>query len=278
MVDLVTVGDLMVDILLAQLKPGKALHAPVRMRVGGSAANAAVWAAAAGATVKTVGRVGNDVGGVIVARSLADAAITPLLAIDRDEPTGVFVAAPRGTVVAERGANARLAPADVEQATEAGLVLLSGYLLLNHDTEEAAITAIANAGDRLVIDAGAPGLLQQFGTNRFLDVTRSAGILLISAEEARVLTGAGPSEAARILGALYSIVCVKLGDRGVIASIGKRVGTFGVPALERRNRIGCGDAFAGGMLAALARNSPIDEAITEGCRAGALAASGQWPT
>nr|MBA2461051.1 hypothetical protein [Actinomycetota bacterium] len=56
----IAVGEVMLDVSAPALEPGRALHAPLRVRVGGSAVTAARWATAAGADAAVVGRIGAD--------------------------------------------------------------------------------------------------------------------------------------------------------------------------------------------------------------------------
>ena len=94
----------MVDLACSQLPPPNTrVHAEVSMRAGGSAVNAATAAAAAGASAAVVGRIGSDRGGGLVAAQLEE------LGTDPSSPS----------VVANRGANARLSPQDVPEVIEA---------------------------------------------------------------------------------------------------------------------------------------------------------------
>ena len=62
--DLVTVGDVMIDVRVEApaLAHGGDVHGRVRVQPGGSAANAAVWGAWCGAATAVYGSVGDDVG------------------------------------------------------------------------------------------------------------------------------------------------------------------------------------------------------------------------
>src|SRR5439155_12879368 len=81
----VAVGDVMVDVLCAQLPPaGSRVHADVSIRAGGSAVNAAVAAAAAGAAATVVGRVGSDPSADLVEAALAKRSVAAQLARDPD--------------------------------------------------------------------------------------------------------------------------------------------------------------------------------------------------
>ena len=108
--ELLAIGEVMLDLVLDEVIPGRRLHAPVHVRAGGSPVNAALWASQIGTSAGVVGRVGGDVAGRMLRMALNEAGIRTDLAHDDELPTGISVAMPNGTVVTERGANARLSP------------------------------------------------------------------------------------------------------------------------------------------------------------------------
>jgi sugar/nucleoside kinase (ribokinase family) len=114
--DLVAVGDVMLDLEIERLVPGQRVHAPIRMRPGGSATNAALWARSQGASAAVVGRIGNDPQGSLIQGALAEGGVIARLAVDPEAPTGTVTIVDLGrspTVVADRRANANFAAADV---------------------------------------------------------------------------------------------------------------------------------------------------------------------
>jgi sugar/nucleoside kinase (ribokinase family) len=58
--DLVCVGEVLLDVTMPPLAQGAVIHAPIEVRAGGVAVNAALAAALAGAHACVVGRVGRD--------------------------------------------------------------------------------------------------------------------------------------------------------------------------------------------------------------------------
>src|SRR5581483_7417318 len=97
---------------------------------------------------------------------------------------------------ADRGASARLRPADLPDRLDAPAVLVSGYTLLGRRTGAAGRAALARAaGPWVAVDAGAAALVASVGSARALAACRGASMLLASADEALALTGLGPEQA-----------------------------------------------------------------------------------
>jgi sugar/nucleoside kinase (ribokinase family) len=278
--DVIAVGDVMVDV-----------HAPVaaaagghfvgkmRLHAGGSAANAAAWAAAAGARAGVVGRVGDDFAGRALRGELEARGVNARLAVDADLPTGCVLSLGE-RIVAERGANARLDPSDVPPTLAAGAVLVSGYVLLHDDSEAAALTALQRSRSAwIAVDGASARLLERYGRERFLDATAVATVLLLNVDEASALTGEDPQHAARVLASYYRLVCVKAGPGGAVTCFDGTLFRTEAPRITLVDDSGAGDAFAGGLLAALAGGRSIEVALEEATRAGAAAASSHrlWP-
>jgi sugar/nucleoside kinase (ribokinase family) len=268
-ISVVSVGDVMLDVLCAELPAaGERVHADVLVRPGGSAVNAAIAAAGASATV--VGRVGNDATGDLIAAALAGRGVDARLARDPELPTGVAVALGGDAVVAQRGANARLAPEDVPPELTADALFVSGFALLQEGSRAAARAALERFRGRWAgIDLASPGL----AARATAEVTAGANVVFATADEARALTRAGPEEAARTLAERFEVVCVKLGPDGALAASDGAVERCAVEPVERRSPFGAGDAFAGAFLTALGGGASVGAALELACAAGARAAS-----
>ena len=271
MIDIAVEGD--------ALARGGHVTGKVRLSAGGSAANAAAWARAAGAAAAVVGRIGDDFAGRALQAAFAERGVDALLAVDEDSPTGAVLTL-GNTVVAERGANAKLVPGDVPERLEAGAVLVSGYVLLHDDTEMAARTALERADATwTAVDAASAQLLERYGRERFFDVTGAASVLLLNDDEAYALTDDEPEKAARALSDFYRLVCVKRGPAGVVAVLDGEVVSAAAPTVEAGGAVGAGDAFAGVLLARVARGSTLGDALEEAVSAGArvAASAATWP-
>jgi sugar/nucleoside kinase (ribokinase family) len=257
----------MVDILCADLPaPGSRVHSDISIRAGGSAVNAASAAAAAGADASVVGRIGADPAGDFLAETIEMRGLGAQLARDSELTTGAAVSL-GSSVVAHRGANAGLAPADIPEPLDADALLVSGFALFQTGSADAARAALERFDGRwAAVDLASPKLAD-------LERAVGANVVLATADEALAVTGAEPDEASRMLASRFELAVVKLGEEGAIAAQGDRVERAAVEPVQRRSAFGAGDAFAGALLVALARGQQLDEALQLACNAGATAAT-----
>jgi ribokinase len=283
--DLVCVGDVMLDIRVESqtLRRGGDVHGRVALQPGGTSANAAVWAAWSGADVRVLGRIGDDLSGRTLRESLATRGVDAALTVDTGAPTGTMLVLHEPgerSMVADRGANARLTPDDLPDRIEAGAVLVSGYLLLLDPGHAAGVAALERSDAAYVgAEAASWPLVDAFGADRFLDATTAAGVLLANEPEARALTGAEGVPAAKALGDRYRVAVVKLGARGAIMVVDGTVFEARAEQVDEVDPTGAGDAFDGVLLSALARGVAPETSLAQACHAGALVAASElaWP-
>jgi len=282
--DLVCVGDVMLDVHVASgaLARGGDVHGRVAIRPGGTSANAAVWAAWAGASSAVIAAVGDDLAGTLCVEAVASRGVDVGGVVRRASSTGVMVVMSEDgdrSMVADRGANAHLEAADV-QGIEAAAVLVSGYLFLQepgHDIARAAVGSVHTPF--LAVEAASWPLLEAFGVARFFEETGSCDVVFANEREARVLTGADGDDAARALGERYRFAAVKRAANGAtLIAEGRLVAADG-ESVEEVEATGAGDAFDGVLLSSLARGRTSEEAIARACHAGALVAASRatWP-
>jgi len=283
--DLVSVGDVMIDVRVEApaLARGGDVHGRVLVQPGGSGATAAVWGAWAGAEAAVYGRVGDDVGGRVLREALTERGVQAHLVVDGEAETGTMLVvheAGERSMVADRGANARLRPQDLPDAIRAGAVLVSGYVLLQEDSRPAALAALLRAeAPYVAVDPASWPLVERFGVERFLEETEPANAILANELEARTLTGLEPEAAARALGQRYRLACVKLGERGAVICVDGEILAEAGETVDEVDPTGAGDAFDGVLLASLSRGAPPAEALRDACHAGALEVSSRraWP-
>jgi sugar/nucleoside kinase (ribokinase family) len=282
---LIVVGDLLADVVVEgrTLVRGGDVHGTVRVRPAGSGANAAVWAAGRGARVRLFGRIGDDLIGRLLYDALVERGVEPELIVDPASRTGAMLVvreAGERSMVADRGANARLSPSDLPEVLAAGAVLVSGYLLFHPGSEAAALAALERAEARFIaVEAASWPLLEEYGAERFLAATKRATVLLANEREAEVLTGAQGERALEELAGRNEIAVMKQGSRGAVAMAGGERVSASAPQVAEADPTGAGDAFDGVLLAELADGRDLGPALNEACAAGATAAASfeTWP-
>jgi sugar/nucleoside kinase (ribokinase family) len=249
----------MVDLAVS----GAGHDARMRVAPGGSAANVAVWAASQGTQATVVGRVGDDFAGRALSAELERRGVRVAVGVDAEAPTGTF-AVVDGELRADQGASARLAPAHLPEHVRADVVLVSGYL-----ARETVVAALARAESpwRALL----PGRLEE--------LPDGADAVVVNEPEARRLSGFDPDGAARRLAERFRLACVTRGPDGAVAVLEGRLERAPPAAAVGGEALGAGDAFAAGLLVALARGAGLAEALAAGSRCGALAAASPdgWP-
>lgn len=280
----VVVGSLNLDLVVTPARApaaGETVFAPrLDQFPGGKGGNQAVAAARLSTPVVMVGRVGQDAFGDRLLESLrADGVATEAVSRSATAGTGTAVitvdATGQNRIVVVPGANAEVTPEVVEACGP--LIASASVLLLQLEVPvEACLRAAelaAAAGVPVILDpAPAPGELLP------RRLRECAWLVTPNETEAATLTGVpvegrrGAEEAARALEAQgFRQVLIKLGGEGACLyrnGAGAWFDAFTVPVVDTT---AAGDAFAGGLAAALHRGMALDEAVRWGMAAGALA-------
>ena len=303
---LLVLGDMLLDVVIrGDVSAEREARGAVQLYAGGSAANCAVGAARAGASVYFVGRVGDDLAGRLLVAELERAGVTACVRVVPGVPTGSVLVLRNidgqggKRMLSEPGASATLDPADLDPAWLAGLagLHLTGYSLLRPGPAPAAQAALAQAraaapGVVCSLDPAPGHLIADYGPAHFHDLLAELqfDVLFPNLDEGCLITGrTDPAAVAVALRALAPVVALTLGPAGclVACDCGLR-GPEGTPdcGIEYEDRdtvvvrvpavpatvvdtTGAGDAFAGGFLAAYLRvRDPVAAA-----RAGAQAAA-----
>jgi sugar/nucleoside kinase (ribokinase family) len=243
-VALLAVGEAMVDVVAAAAATeGGPTHAPIRLRAGGTPVNAALAAASLGATAAVAARVGDDAGAAAIRHTLDAHGIAAMLAVDDALPTGVFVDL-GGTIVAARGANDALAPADVATAPVHDALLVSGYTFRRATAATAAECLRASRARWRAVDAG--------GVPPGAD-TAGANVLVGTWDE---LHEDGDEDAEALALRLldrFDVVAVKLGPDGAVVAAGGEAVRLPAVLEASSGAVGAGDAFDAGLLVGLVR-------------------------
>jgi sugar/nucleoside kinase (ribokinase family) len=301
----IVVGDLTLDVVLSPdraLLSGTDVPGGVRLRQGGSAANAARWLGRLGVQTQLVCAVGRDgPGRALIEAVRSDGVVVRAVRI-AGRPTGrigVLVTADgERSFVADRGAADQLAPVDLRAAwfETADLLHLPLYSLLGEPLGSAgreAVRLARAAGAAVSLDLASVGPLLAAGRPAALALVRAVApdVLLATATELSALLGLPnrPELGSRAL-ELAPVVIVKRGSNGASVHLLDASGapiTFDVATqpLTASDTTGAGDAFDAGFLAGLiegrraGRSAPagLRRAVLAGHRAAARQLTGPHP-
>lgn len=245
---------------------------------GGKGANQAVAVAKLGVSVYLVGQVGDDAFGTELLNALQAAGVqTDGVQVASGVHSGVasIVVEPTGdnAIACAAGANNRVSAADVERVapllTQAQVVLLELGIPL--PTVVAAARSAHERGCRVILDpAPAPSQLPR-------ELYACIDIITPNEVEASQLVGFtvdSPTTAEQAAQVLHQRgvdnVIITLGSQGAFCSTSQDA--FWIPAIpvEVVDTVAAGDAFNGGLAAALASGKSLRQAVEWGTVAGAL--------
>ena len=254
---------------------GKALE----RHPGGKGLNQAVAAARLEAEVHLLGAVGDDGSGewlldVVRREGIRSEGIgkargtsgTALIEVD---------AAGENRVIVIPGANAEVSATDVARHLESlaavDVVLTQGEM--STDVMIAAAETGRKLGAQVIVN---PAPVREYPR----ELLAIVDILVPNEHEARAMTGmpidnmVDAVEAAQALQERGpSCVIITRGDKGAVWSSPEGSGQTAAFKVSAVDTVAAGDAFCGGLAAALARGRPLSEAMRWGSAAGALAAT-----
>jgi ribokinase len=177
-VTVVVVGDVATDVVVVmggEPAPNSDRLASIRTRGGGAGANVASHLARLGVPVTLVGCIADDPPAAGLTAELAADGVRLALRTVRGAATGTVVSLvePGGqrSMLADRGANLELAPADLTVPRRGGHLHLSGYTLLDPRPRTAgliALRAALAAGCTVSLDPASTGPLATYGAEQWL--------------------------------------------------------------------------------------------------------------
>jgi len=267
--NVLVIGDVIDDIIVVPKEPIRAntdTDSSIHQTLGGSASNIACWAASLGADVTFLGCV-NSKDEFRVTEQFASYKVKTILQLS-EQPTGSLVVLVDGenrSMLTDRGANKEL---DIKSLnyiffTNFDYVFISGYTFFGRDVKEIKdlIYEAQHGGSMVLIDPGSSGYIRDFGLEDFKNAIYASDILIPNREEFDLLGAT-----------LSQITVVKNGSAGVDAyAEGIKMKTYLVERVDAVDPTGAGDAFAGGLVATLANEQPLDQAIQVGITTAAKA-------
>ena len=268
MADIVTLGELLVDMFPAEFGRRMAEVTAFHPKPGGAPANVAVAVARLGTPAAFIGKVGDEAFGHHLRQVLAEQGVeTCGMRLDPEARTTMaFIAKPDENTAEyvfyrNPGADTMLRADELDEALLKGCKAFHfGSLSLTHDLSRSATLAaveLARAGGALIsFDVNyRPSLWssQKQAEERISAVVPEADLLKVNEDELRLLTGSDDLElgTARLLARGPKLIVVTLGPDGSyfrIAEGGEAVPPFKVKAVDA---VGCGDAFIAGVLCRL---------------------------
>lgn len=265
----IVVGSVNVDLVFTSLEHLPARGETVRssgfaVLPGGKGANQACAAAKLGAEVSLVARVGRDDYGDLALAALESDGVALALTARVDEPTGVaaVLVDDRGenVVVVAPGANARLGPDSAGDAADVEDAVVLACLEVPADAVLAWSRVARSRGWTFVLNP-APA--------RALPDELLANVDVLTPNESELI-GVGRT-VEELLDAGVGAVVVTRGARGAeLHRRGSPVHTQPAFDVSPVDTTGAGDAFSGGLAAALSQGLDLEQALRRGSAAGAL--------
>lgn len=240
----------------------------VYFETGGGGTNAAVTFARQGCDVSYWGKVGHDAAGAEVIRVLRREGVTTnRMAFDEKNATGysAILLAPKGerTVLTYRGASHNLKADDFPIRTLAADWLYITSLAGNFDLLGKLLKQANAKGIEVALD---PGNAELGDPKRLKGLLPFVGVLKANREELGRLFGHDePRDILKSAAKYVQLAIMTDGGKGCYVTDGASLYHAGqYQKVKVVDRLGSGDAFGSGFVAALAQGQSIEQAITLG--------------
>jgi len=275
------IGDIMLDVTAVIGKPiveGLETRASISTFGGGAAANVASWLVAANTPSYLITRVGDDAAGKAVLDQLDQLGVAHSDKVVPGKNTGVVIVIVGNdgerTMFPDSGANAGLGVADLPELSEFSAVYLSGYPLINPQSNPGVLEIVEVLRKEklpIIFDPATVGVLLEVGVEIVRQWLEFMDVVVLNEEEAQFITGfANPIDAAADLLKIVPTVVIKRGSNGALAQ--QRDGSLiQIPALPTTvvNTTGAGDAFAAGFISVWAQDGQLADALAAGAKLAA---------
>jgi ribokinase len=248
---LCALGDLMLDLIVRIERPlarGDDTPAVTRAGAGGQAANVAAWAAALGAQSRLIAKWGSDTTGKLVAAEVG-ARRVEVLGPTAPGRNGVVVSIvePSGerSMLSDRGVATELQPEEIQPEWLVGCdaLYVSGYSLLRHPIDEAAISAartVREQGGLVALDLSTWSTMRDFGAERFAAQAAELEPAVVFATERELEELDDDSIAETIV--------IKRGPAGAVVRKSGKETVHEARPVDVVDSTGAGDALAAGFL------------------------------
>jgi ribokinase len=244
---------------------------------GGKGANQAIGMARLGCSVTFATKVGDDLFGAEARQILVAEGIPAHGILVGHQPTGVAL-----ILVDSTGGNAiSVAPgSNLELTADEVVASLGpefnecGYVVCQLECRlELAVglaTRARRLGKRVVLNPAPAQPLRPDDLPLFDVLTPNEVELAYLAAALGVKSDSVEVQAKALVDCGVGTVVATLGGKGAVRVSGAGVETFRAYPVAPVDTTGAGDAFTAGFVAALARGEDVDDAVDEGCRAGAF--------
>ena len=281
MSDILVIGSLNADLVVRAPRfpaPGETISGEdLAIIPGGKGANQAVAAARQGAKVSMVGRVGSDSFGPTLTQNLQknNVDITHVKGDSSATGTAIIVVDADGqnSIVLSPGANGKVTPADVDVVPFQDVDTLLLQLEIPLETVIHAASVARQNGLRVVLN---PAPARQLPDSLLADID----ILIPNESELQLLTGqpvtdttSAEAAAKALLAKGVQTVIVTLGEKGALLVTPENVELVPAFNVDVVDTTAAGDAFIGGLAAALLTGKSLEEAVLYGNASGALTAT-----
>lgn len=256
------------------VRPGETmLSSGLSQALGGKGLNQAVAAARMGAEVIMLGAVGDDPSGREALAQLAGEAHLDASRVLRlpELPTGEAIIQSAGgdnAIIVVAGANGGNLPETV--ADRLGDIGPGDVLVCQLEIPRDTVAE----GFRVATARGATVVFNPSPAAPVADLLADVDLLIVNETEAAELLGGDDADAARTLRERYDVdVIVTLGARGALVLDADGETQLAAVAVDVVDTTGAGDAFLGGVCAALAEDKPLSTAARYGAAMAAAACS-----
>lgn len=278
------VGDIMMDVLVtmsSEIIRGSDVPSVVETGFGGTASNVAAWLGYQKHPVRLLGVVGDDVWGHEIIKNQLDWGVDVRLRVNADLPTGAVVVLnhPDGErsmfpdTRANQSLNLENLPEDLW--LDVCVLYMSGYTLLTPSTRAAAVslmTAARERGVKVCLDPASVGPLQKVDPAELTSWLKLCDVVLPNELELLALTHQTDTQGRlQELSETVEVVVAKLGPQGAIWAQAGTQTQQPAQVVEVVDTVGAGDAFAAGLLAALADARSVHESLLNATAIAALA-------